>query len=371
MPSEKDTAMRRRHALLRASAAAGAATALAAPAVAQTSPALRWRMTSAFPRVLDLTYGAGEYFCRQVAALTDGRFTIQQFPAGEIVGAFQAMDAVQQGSVEIAYTGGLFYIGKDPAFALAAAVPFMMNPRQQHAWLWHGGGNDMLNEFLRSYGVVGFPCGQTGNQWGGWFRSEVRSVEQLRGLKMRVAGLAGNVMQRVGVVPQQIPPGDIYPALERGVIDAVEYIGPYDDEKLGLNRVARFYHYPGWGEGGTVFHAFVNQAQWDALPRAYKAAVEAASQAATLSMMAAYDARNPEALLRLVAAGTALRAFPNDAVDALHRASQELYAEIGASNAAFRAILESQTAFRDRNYQYHQVADFQFDAMMLRLRRRG
>jgi TRAP-type mannitol/chloroaromatic compound transport system substrate-binding protein len=153
---------RRRRALLHASAIAGAA-ALAAPAIAQTAPTLRWRMTSSFPRTLDLTYSAGEHFCRQVAALTDGRFTIQQFPAGEIVGGFQALDAVQQGSVEIAYTGALFYIGKDPAFALAAAVPFMMNPRQQHAWLWHGGGNDMLNEFLRPYGVVGFPCGQTGN----------------------------------------------------------------------------------------------------------------------------------------------------------------------------------------------------------------
>ena len=363
----------RRRTMLSRSAIGGAGTAalLATPAIAQTNPAIRWRMTSAFTRTLDLTFGAAEYFCRQVAALTDGQFQITQFPAGEIVGAFQALDAVQQGSVEAAATGLLFYIGKDPTFALAAAVPFMMNPRQQHAWLWQMGGNGMLNDFLKSYNVVAFPCGQTGNQWGGWFRQEIRGLEQLNGLKMRVAGLAGSVMQKVGVVPQQIPPGDIYPALERGVIDAVEYIGPYDDEKLGFNRVARNYYYPGWGEGGTVFHAVINQAKWDELPRAYKAAVETASQAATLMMMAAYDARNPEALLRLVAAGTQLRAFPNDVIEALYRSTQELYAEIGARNAAFKAILDSQTAFRDRNYQYHQVADFQFDAMMLRLRRRS
>lgn len=360
----------RRRAVLHATPVA-AATALASPAVAQTMPAIRWRMTSAFPRNLDLTYGAGEYFCRLVNEMTDGRFTITQFPAGEIVGAFQAVDAVQQGSVEAAYAGGLFYIGKDPAFALSAAVPFMMNPRQQHAWLYHGGGNDMLNRFFARYNMIGFPCGQTGNQWGGWFRREIRTADDLRGLKMRVAGLAGNVMQRVGVVPQQIPPGDIYPALERGVIDAVEYIGPYDDEKLGLNRVARFYYYPGWGEGGTVFHAFLNLARWNELPRPYKAAIEAASQAATLNMLAHYDFRNPEAITRLVAAGTQLRGFSNELVDTLHRAAQEFYAEVSAQNATFKEILDSQVAFRDRNYQYHQVADFQFDAMMLRLRRRA
>lgn len=344
--------------------------ALAAPAVAQTAPVIRWRMTSAFPRNLDLTYGAGEMFCRLVGEITEGRFTIQQFPAGEIVGAFQAVDAVQQGSVEAAYAGGLFYIGKDPAFALSAAVPFMMNPRQQHAWMYHGGGNEMLNRFFARFNMYAVPCGQTGNQWGGWFRREIRTAEDLRGLKMRVAGLAGNVMQRVGVVPQQIPPGDIYPALERGVIDAVEYIGPYDDEKLGLNRVARYYYYPGWGEGGTVFHAFMNLQKWNELPRAYKAAIEAASQAATLNMMANYDHKNPEAITRLVAAGTQLRGFSNELVDTLFRASQEFYAEVSAQNATFKEILDSQTAFRDRNYQYHQVADFQFDAMMLRLRRR-
>lgn len=362
--------MDRRH-LIRATAVAGATGGLAAPALAQTAPAIRWRMTSAFPKVLDLTYGAGDLFCRYVSELTDGRFQIQQFAAGELVPAFQALDAVQTGSVEAAYTGGLFYVGKDPTFALSAAVPFMMNPRQQHAWLYHGGGNEMLNTFFRAYNMHALPCGQTGNQWGGWFRREIRSLEDLRGLKMRVAGLAGSVMQRVGTIAQQIPPADIYPALERGVIDAVEYIGPYDDEKLGLSRVARFYYYPGWGEGGTVFHAFMNLDKFNELPRAYRSAVEVAAQATTLSMMSAYDARNPDALLRLVAGGTQIRPFNNEIVDALYRSALELYAETSAANPNFKAILESQVAFRDKNYQYHQVADFQFDAMMLRLRRRG
>lgn len=363
--------MRRRHIVTAGAGSALLAPALAAPALAQTAPAIRWRMTSSFTRTLDITYGAGEYFCRQVAALTDGQFQITQFPAGELVGGFQALDAVQTGSVDAAYTGLLFAIGKDPTFALAAASPFMMNPRQQHAWCYFGGGNAMLNEFLKGYNVVALPCGQTGNQWGGWFREPIRELAQLNGLKMRVAGLAGSVMQKVGVVPQQIPPGDIYPALERGVIDAVEYIGPYDDEKLGINRVAKNYCYPGWGEGGTVFHAVFNQAKWAELPARYKAAVETAAQATTLNMMAEYDAKNPEALRRLVASGVTLRAFPNEVIDALYRAAQEVYAEISARNPTFKAVLESQTAFRDLNYQYHQVADFQFDAMMLRLRRRN
>ncbi|WP_043361520.1 TRAP transporter substrate-binding protein [Belnapia sp. F-4-1] len=363
--------MRRRDMLSAGAGSALAAAPLAAPALAQTAPAIRWRMTSSFTRTLDITYGTGEFFCRHVAALTDGQFQIQQFPAGELVGGFQALDAVQQGSVEAAYTGLLFNIGKDPTFALAAAVPFMMNPRQQHAWCYHGGGNTMINEFLKGYNMVALPCGQTGNQWGGWFREPIRDVAQLNGLKMRVAGLAGTVMQRAGVVPQQIPPGDIYPALERGVIDAVEYIGPYDDEKLGLYRVAKNYCYPGWGEGGTVFHAVFNAQKWAELPARYKSAVAVAAQAATLNMMAEYDAKNPEALRRLVASGVTLRAFPNEVLDVLYRAATELYAEISVRNATFKAMYESQAAFRDLNYQYHQVADFQFDAMMLRLRRRN
>jgi TRAP-type mannitol/chloroaromatic compound transport system substrate-binding protein len=364
----------KRRSFLKASLAlttASTAGVIAAPAVAQSQPPVRWRMTSSFPKSLDLTFGAGELFCRTVSEVTEGRFQIQQFAAGEIVGGFQALDAVQNGTVEAAYTGALFYTGKDPTFALAAAVPFMMNPRQQHGWLYHAGGNEMLNEFFAKYNILAFPCGQTGNQWGGWFRKEIRGVEDLSGLKMRVAGIAGNVMQKVGVIPQQIPPGDIYPAMERGTIDAVEYIGPYDDEKLGLFKVAKNYYFPGWGEGGTVFHAMINRDKWQELPKAYQAAIKTASQAATLSMMAAYDARNPEALFRLLGAGVQLKGFPNEIIDVLHKATQELYAEISARNATFKQILESQTQFRDRNYAYHQVADHQFDTIMLRLRRRS
>jgi TRAP-type mannitol/chloroaromatic compound transport system substrate-binding protein len=360
-----------RRSFLKLGAVATTGAALRAPAIAQSAPQVRWRMTSSFTKSLDITYGAGELFCRYVSELTDGRFTIQQFAAGELVPGLQALDAVQNGSVEMGYTGMLFYVGKDPTFALGAAIPFMLNPRQQHGWFYHAGGNELYNAYLAKHRVIGFPCGNTGMQLGGWFRKEIKSTEDLKGLKMRIAGLAGTIVARVGVVPQQIAPGDIYPALERGAIDAVEYIGPYDDEKLGFNKIAKYYYTPGWQEGGTVFHVIINSAQWDALPAIYKKAVEVAAQAATTSMLAHYDAKNPEALVRLVASGVTLSVFPQEVLESIYAAAQDHYAGLIASNEAFASIYKSQKEFRDRNYVYHQFADFQYDAMMLQFRRRS
>ncbi|HYZ32835.1 MAG TPA: TRAP transporter substrate-binding protein DctP [Crenalkalicoccus sp.] len=356
-----------RRLLLAAGAAAPAA--LAAPALADPLPELRWRLTSSFTRPLDITWGTSEYMCRAVAEITGGRFRIQPFAAGELVPGLQAMDAVQSGSVEMAHTGGLFFTGKNAALAFSTTVPFMLNARQQHAWFFHGGGNALLDEVYKGFNIRALPCGNTGNQMGGWFRKEVQSPDDLKGLKFRVAGLAGKVMQKVGVIPQQIAPGDIYPALERGTIDGVEFIGPHDDARLGFNKVARYYYYPGWGEGGAVFHAFVNLEKWQALPRAYQAAIETACTAATTWMLARYDWENVAALYELVGQGVQLRQFPPEVIEALYRAAQEVFAEQSAANPQFKAILDSQVAFRDRSYSYHQVADFAFDAMMLRLRR--
>jgi TRAP-type mannitol/chloroaromatic compound transport system substrate-binding protein len=359
-----------RRSVLKLGIGSAAGVALSAPAIAQSAPQIRWRMTSSFTKNLDITYGAGEQFCRYVSDLTDGRFLIQQFAAGELVPGLQALDAVQNNTVEMAYTGLLFYIGKDPTFALGAAVPFMLNPRQQHGWFYHAGGNELFNAFLGKHNVIGFPCGNTGMQWGGWFRKEIKTIADLKGLKMRIAGLAGAVVARVGVVPQQIAPGDIYPALERGTIDAVEYIGPYDDEKLGLNKVAKYYYTPGWQEGGTLFHAIVNTEQWAGLPPSYKKAVEVAAQAVTTSMLAHYDTKNPEALVRLVASGTTVSIFPLEVIDAIYAAAQEHYAGLMSANEAFGTIYKAQKDFRDKNYLYHQYADFQYDAVMLQLRRK-
>lgn len=359
----------KRRLFLKSAVALTGAGAVAAPAIAQSLPQIRWRMTSSFPKNLDISYGAAEQFCKHVSDLTEGRFVIQQFAAGEIVPALQALDAAQNNTVEAAYTGLLFYVGKNTTFSLTSSAPFMMNPRAQNAWYYHGGGLAMTNEFLRKSNVIAFPCGNTGMQWGGWFKKEIKSIDDLRGLKMRIAGLAGNIAARVGVVPQQIAPGDIYPALERGTIDAVEYIGPYDDEKLGLHKVAQRYYAPGWQEGGTIFHAVFNQAKFAELPPLYKKAIEIAAQAVTTDMLAHYDARNPEALMRLIGAGVTVSIFPNEVLAKIYEEAEAFYKGIVASNPDFATMFNHQREFMSKSNRYQQVADFQYDLMMYRMRR--
>ena len=230
------------------SAAAGLAAAAtpARPAIAQAAPKISWRMTSSFPKTLDTIFGAATTMTNYVREATDGNFDIQVFAARELIPPLQAADAVASGTVEACHTASYYYWGKDPSWALATAVPFMFNSRQMNAWLAYGGGNNVINEFFATQGLHGVACGNTGAQMGGWYRKEINSLEDLKGLKMRIGGFAGAVMGKIGLVPQQIAPGDIYPALEKGTIDAAEWIGPYDDEKLGLYKVAKYYYYPGW-----------------------------------------------------------------------------------------------------------------------------
>ncbi|WP_293865188.1 TRAP transporter substrate-binding protein [uncultured Alsobacter sp.] len=348
-----------------------AASAVAAPAIAQSSPELKWRLTSSFPKSLDTIYGGAEVFSKMVSDLTDGKFQIQVFAAGEIVPALQALDAVQAGTVEMCHTVSYYYVGKDPTFAIASSVPFGLNARQQNAWLYQAGGNELFNEFFKTYNVVGFPCGNTGTQMGGWFRKEIKTAADLNGLKMRIGGIAGQVIQKLGAVPQQIAGGDIYPALEKGTIDAAEWVGPYDDEKLGFSKVAPFYYYPGWWEGGPTVHAFVNQEKYASLPKAYQAAVLAASTYANTWMQARYDMQNPGALKRLVQSGTQLRPFPQEVMQACLKASNELYADISKTNEAFKKAIQAMTAFRNDEYLWFQVAEFTYDNFMIRSRAGG
>jgi TRAP-type mannitol/chloroaromatic compound transport system substrate-binding protein len=353
---------------LKAGGLAVAATAVAKPAIAQSAPEVQWRLTSSFPKSLDVTYGGAEVFAKQVADLTDNRLKIQLLAAGEIVPGLQALDVVSAGTVEIAHTVSYDYVGKDPTFAIASCVPFGLNARQQNAWLYQGGGNEAFNDFFKSYNVYGLPLGNTGAQMGGWFRKEIKSTADLSGLKMRIAGIAGQVMRKLGVVPQQLAGGDIYPALERGTIDAAEWIGPHDDEKLGFVKVAPYYYYPGWWEGGPSLHGFINLAKWNELPKTYQAAVINAANYATTWMQARYDMQNPAALKRLVAAGAQLRPFPLDSMEAAYKASTELYAEISAQNANFKKLIEMMTAARDDQYLWWQAAEFTFDSFMIRVR---
>jgi TRAP-type mannitol/chloroaromatic compound transport system substrate-binding protein len=345
-----------------ASAGAAAATVLAAPAIAQSQPKISWRLTSAYPKSLDTLYGISEQLSKRVSEATDGNFTIQPFAAGEIVGALQATDAVTAGTVECAHTLSSFSIGKDPAFAFDTSLPFGLNTRQHISWLYYGGGRELVNEFMDEYNIHAIPAGNTGAQMGGWFRKEIKSLDDLQGLKMRIAGLGGTIMSRLGVVPQVIGGGDIYPSLERGTIDAAEFSGPYDDEKLGFQKVAPFYYYPGWWEGTANVMLAINKDKWNELPKQYQALVEAASSETMSHCVAKYDARNPEALYRLVANGAQLRPFPQDVLQAALTESRKLYDEYAASNPKFKKFYDSWLPFSQKQQVWWRVAEIPFDS---------
>ncbi len=356
--------MKRRN-FLTTAAIGAAATAVAAPAIAQANPTVTWRVTSGFPKSLDTIYGAAETMAKYVSEATDGAFTMQVFPAGELVPGLEAAEAAATASVEAAHTAAYYDWGKDPTNALGTTVPFGLNYRQMNAWLYQGGGIDMLNEFYHTRNLHYLPCGNTGVQMGGWFRKEIASLADLQGLKMRIGGFGGSIIAKLGVVPQQIAGGDIYPSLEKGTIDAAEFVGPYDDEKLGFNKVAPYYYYPGWWEGGPTLSTMINLDKWNELTPAYQAILKTACEAANSNMMANYDWKNPTALRSLVAGGAQLRPFPQDVMDAAYEAATSTYAEISATNPAFKKIYDSQQAFKREAYLWAQLAEYNYDTFMM------
>jgi TRAP-type mannitol/chloroaromatic compound transport system substrate-binding protein len=264
----------------------------------------------------------------------------------------------------------MYYFGKDPTFSLFCAVPFGLNQRQQYAWFYDGDGMKLMNEFGKKFNVCSLVGGGTGCQMGGWFRKEVKEVDDLKGLKFRIGGFAGLTIQKLGGIPQQIAGGDIYPALERGTIDAAEWVGPYDDEKLGFNKVAKYYYYPGWWEGGETNHFMINLDRWNQLPKRYQSIISGAAAYANSELTAKEDARNPGAMRRLVASGTELRAFSQPIMEAALKASNEVNAETAAANADFKRVLESMQAFRNDEYFWWQVAEYSYDNFLIRSRRR-
>jgi TRAP-type mannitol/chloroaromatic compound transport system substrate-binding protein len=359
-----------RRKFLRSAGIGGGAVAvvgtLAAPAIAQTMPELKWRLASSFPKSLDTLYGAGEMLVKYAAEMTDNKFQIRIFAAGEIVPGLQVLDAVQNGTVEMGHTAGTYYVGKDPTFAFDTAIPFGTNSRQQDAWINWGGGRELLAEFYKAYNVHGIVCGATGAQMGGWFRKEIRTVDDLKGLKFRIAGIAGLVINRVGGVAQQIAGGDIYPALEKGTIDAAEWVGPYDDQKLGFNKITQYYYYPGWWEGGPQPSAYINLEKWNELPKPYKAVMEAGCAQAQKWMLSKYDAENPKALRELASTGTKLMPFTQPVMETCFNASNEIWAEISAKNARFKKVYDSWRPFRNEEILWFRVCENTFDNFMAR-----
>jgi TRAP-type mannitol/chloroaromatic compound transport system substrate-binding protein len=331
-------------------------TRQAAPAV-HTRPAVFWRLASSFPRGLDVLFGAAEELAQRLADLTDGRFRVRPYPAGELVPGLQVLDAVQQGAVEIGHTGGYYYIGKEPALAFDTGLPFGLTARQHEAWLYHLGGLEALRPLFADFDVVNFPGGNTGAQMGGWFREPIASVGDLRGLRMRIPGLGGKVMSALGVNVQVLAAGDIYPALERGAIDATEFVGPYDDERLGFYRVARYYYYPGWWEPGPNLAFYVHRRAWEKLPADYQRAFETAVRAVAANVLAKYDARNGAALRRLRQQGVVLRRFPDDLMEAARQAATELFEQEAARNPTYRRLYEPWKRARAQLMGWFDVAE--------------
>lgn len=309
-------------------------------------PTLKWRLASSFPKSLDTIYGAGEVLAKRVAEATGGKFEIRVFAGGEIVPPFGVLDAVQQNTVECGHTCGYYYHGKNKAFSIDTAIPFGLNARQMNAWYSVGDGLTLSRELFAKYNIINFPGGNTGVQMGGWFRKEIKALDDLKGLKIRIPGFGAEIFSALGAVPQSLPGGEIYPALERGAIDAAEWVGPYDDEKLGFYKVAKFYYYPGWWEPGPQITFLVNKEQWEQLPKPYQAAFEAAAAEANLRMLATYDAKNPLAVQRLAQNGAQLRRYPDDVLTAAYDVALKLYAEESAKNPDFKKLYDSLAAFQ-------------------------
>jgi TRAP-type mannitol/chloroaromatic compound transport system substrate-binding protein len=348
-------------------AGAGLAGVLAtgmAPAVAQQSGNLRWRLASSFPKSVDTLHGTAELFAKQVNDMTGGKFQVSVHGPGELMPAFGVVDGVQQGTVECAFTASYYFFGKDPVFALDTAIPFGLNSRQMTAWMHEGNGLKLMREFFANYNIHNIPMGNTGAQMAGWYRKQIRSLADMKGLKMRIAGLAGNVMERLGVLPQNIPGGEVYQALEKGAIDATEFVGPYDDLKLGFNKVAPYYYYPGWWEGCAQVSLYVNTKAWAALSPEYKAIVESAAGNCHTVMQARYDGRNPGALKQLVSAGTKLARFPKDVLDASFKESMALYSDLSGKSPAFKKIYDDYSNFRRDQHLWFRFAEAGFDDFM-------
>ncbi len=353
-----------RRLLIKNAGIAGVLAAGIAPAV-HAQAAIRWRLASSFPKSLDTIYGGAEVFANALKAMSGGKFEVSVHAAPELMPAFGVVDGVQQGTVEMAHTVPYYFYGKNPAFALGSAIPFGLNARQMNAWMKHGNGRKLMNEFYAAYSMVSFAGGNTGTQMGGWFRKEIKTTEDFKGLKMRLGGgLVGEVMQKLGAVPQNIPAGEIYQALEKGTIDAAEWVGPYDDQKLGFNKVAPYYYYPGWWEGGPEVDFYVSQKAFGALSAENKALVEAATAVAASDMLAKYDALNPIALKQLVGAKTKVLPFSPAILTASYNASVAVFSENDAKSPEWKKIFADLRTFQRDQVLWFRFAENRFDSFM-------
>jgi len=352
--------MKRREFLKKAGVVAASTTL--APLMFAKAQASRFRfgMVTSWPASLDVIYGGATNTARFLRDITDGDVDIEVFPAGAQVGGLEVYDAVSSGAFEFGHSASYYYVGKDPTHGFFTSVPFGMNPAQTNAWFYDGNGQALWDELNARDNVIAFAAGNTGTQMGGWFNKELNTPDDIIGTTMRIPGIGGQVFTRAGGNTQQLPGGEIFLALERGTVDAAEWVGPYDDEILGLNRAARFYYAPGWHEPAPALCTYVNLDVYNGLPNDVRDAIQVACKAANVVMLAEYDARNGPALERLVAGGTEVKIFTPPVLDHFENAMNEIHEINGQNNPFYRRVLEDYTAFMNSAREWTRIADYAY-----------
>lgn len=325
-------------------------------------PEIEWNMATSWPTSLVTLFGSAEFFAQQVSDLTGGRFRINPAAAGEIVGGLDVLPAVRDGGAEMGHTASYYYVGLSPVQQFGTAVPFGLNQRQQNAWLYQGGGLEILNEFYaEEHGIIAFPAGGTGCQMGGWFSKEINTVDDLQGLKMRIPGIAGQVLQNLGGEQVTVAGGEILTSIQTGAIDAAEFVGPTDDLTLGLNELGSdlFYYHPGWWEPGTALEVQMPLDLWNDLPATYQAAVRNAAGLANMNTMATYDVLNQRDLQEIKTFAQ-IREFSPEIMAAFKAETENVLDTIAAEDEKFAAILGPWREFRDGIVEWHGLAELSY-----------
>jgi TRAP-type mannitol/chloroaromatic compound transport system substrate-binding protein len=351
--------MDRRKFLSKAGATAAAVGAVAAPAVVTAADKkLKWKMVTSWPRNFPGLGTGAAWLADAITEMSGGRLTVKVYGGGELVPPLEVFDAVSRGTAEMGHSGAYYWKGKSPATQFFTAVPFGLTAIEMHSWLHFGGGMELWREVYDRFYLVPFDAGNTGVQMGGWFNKEINSVADLKGLKMRIPGLGGEVLKRLGGTPVSLPGAELFTSLQSGAIDATEWVGPYNDLAFGLYKAAKHYYYPGWHEPGPVLECMVNKDAWLALPKDLQAIVTAATQAVSNRMLAEYTANNNQALNTLVTKHKVdLRRFPDDVLASLRSTSDEVVAEVAGADPLTQKVYDSFRDFRDNVMAWHDVSE--------------
>ncbi len=318
----------------------------------------KWKLVTTWPKNYPGLGSAPENFAKKVEAMSGGRLQVKVFGAGQLVPAFEVFDAVSQGTAQMGHGASYYWTGKSKATGFFTAVPFGLNAQEMNGWLHYGGGLELWRELYDQFNLIPFAGGSTGVQMAGWFNREINSMEDIKGLKMRIPGLGGDVITRAGGISVTMPGGELYTSMQTGVIDATEWVGPYNDLAFGFHQVAKYYYYPGWHEPGPILELIVNKDAYATLPADLKAIVETAARAVNQDMLDEYTARNNTALVELVEThGVDVRKLPDEVIAELSRLSDEVLAELATDSEIAQRIAESVAAFKQQAMAYHGISE--------------